>query len=317
MEHHDDVLFCYQTQAQLIKTIEAYQAKKSSGQWGMGEDLTGILKKLTQVGLDLSDDQISKDDGYSHELRFITNGSVKLSCVKRKDGQSVLINEANPEVKYISLHRDIQSRILHELRLQAVTAQAQIDQLANLSIAFIDLPKQAKGQKDILIGQFNRLFAGQVNDPTAAVDTLLQLFREVENTLNRGNVPRLLDVAKRVTSTEIESAMNIITSKAKAYEFWRSRKDELARNLQIGVFQQEKFVLQFENSFDLFKDLSQREHQKLLKFARDNKSRWSRHTSEIDCISEMHRSFMNEISTNLNELDIKAAISAAYLEIKG
>ncbi len=30
IEHHDDFLFCYQTQGDLLESIEAYQAKKSS-----------------------------------------------------------------------------------------------------------------------------------------------------------------------------------------------------------------------------------------------------------------------------------------------
>jgi len=317
LEHHDDVLFCYQTQTQLVQSIAAYQAKKSSGQWGMGKDLATILKKLTQVGLDLLQDDIQKDDGYTHELSFLTNGTIKLNCHKKRNGQSVLINDANPEVQYVNLPAAIKARILQELHEEAVTDQGQIDQLTNLSVAFIDLPKQAKKQKDTLIGQFQRLFGNLVHDSPAAVDTLLTLFRQVENTLNLGNVARLLDVSKRVSSDDIKRAMNLITTKSKAYEFWRSKGDDMAQKLQVGVFDREKFKLQFENSFDLFKDLGQREHQKLLKFARENKARWDLHTNEVDCINDMFRSYVAEVSTNLNEFDIKAAISAAYLELKG
>lgn len=317
MEHYDDFLFCFLTHNNLITSIEAYQAKKSSSQWGMGVDLSDILKKMTQVGLDLIADPHPKDSGYSHDLRFVTNNSVKLYCGKRKNGQSVLINEGNTEVKYTNLHPDIQVNILKGLRAQSVVAANQISELDNLSLTYIDLPKRAQVQKDSLVGQFNRIFGAQVNDPVAAVDALLLLFRDVENVLNNGNIVRLMDTSKRIDSSAIRAAMNIITSKAKAYDFWRQRGDNLANRLSIVVFERDRFRLQFQNSFDFFKDLKQAEHQKLLKYVVENKARWRVHTNEVDCINDMYTSFVAENSTNLLPLDIKAAICAAYLELKG
>ena len=118
-------------------------------------------------------------------------------------------------------------------------------------------------------------------------------------------------------SVAIKEAMRIITTKAKAYEFWRQKGDELANKIVVSVFERDRFKLQFENSFDLFKDLKQTENQKLLKYVLNHKGRWAAHTDEIVCINDIYTSFIAENSTNLLDLDIKAAVCAAYLELRG
>ena len=316
LEHHDDFLFCYQTPTEVISSIDAYQAKKASSQWGMGADLSIILKKLTQVGLDLIADSHPKEPSYSHALKFITNNSIQLNCGKRKNGTSLLINEGNHEVKYLDIDQAIQDNVIKGLKKEAVNDPQQLGELSNLYLVYIDLPKKAKEQKDTLVGQFSRLFADKVHDSVAAIEALLLIFREVENVLNQGNIAQLMDKSKMIDSTSIKEAINIITSKAKSFEFWRNRGGELASKISISVFDQNRFKLQFQNSFDLFKDLKQTEHRKLLKYVVDNKTRWASHTDEVDCISDIYKSFIAEKSTNLVELDIKAAVCAAYLEIK-
>lgn len=319
LEHHDDVLFCFLTQSNSIEAIDAYQAKKASVQWSMGEDLIAVLKKLTETGLDLLADPHPKEKTYKHSLGFLTNHSIQLHCGtndKKKKKKILLINESNANVQYHDIDAEIQNNILSWLKKASVTASQQIDQLENLSLLFLDLPKKAKGQKDTLVGQFTRLFDKQVNDPTAAVESLLLLFRDVETTLNNGGIAKLMDQTKRVESSKISSALNVITTQVLAFEFWRARCDDLCTKLSIPVFEQDKFKLQFQNSFDLFKDIRQGEHRKLLQFVLSNKTRWAKHTIEVDCIKDIYECFKAETATNLSDIDIKAAVCAAYLEIK-
>lgn len=319
LEHHDDLLFCYQTQADLLLSIDAFQAKKSSSPWTMGDKLTDIFKQITQTGIDLGLDTHPKDPSYSHSLNFITNNSVALHCgnSRKKNRKSVLINESNTEVKYQDLDAEIRDNIINELRNCGINETERLDELNKMALVYIDLPKKASGQKDILNGQFRRIFRDKVSDPEAAIDTLLYLFRNVENTLNNGNVAKLMDKSKRVESDEIDKAIKVITSKSKAYDFWRKEEDNLSQKLKIGIFDKDRFSLQFQNSFDLFKDLTQVEHQKLYNYVINNRPRWSHHVNETDCIDDIYKSFNSDVSSNLSEIDKKAAICAAYVELKG
>ena len=72
-----------------------------------------------------------------------------------------------------------------------------------MSLGYIDFPKSNQAQKDYLVGEFSRVFGDKVYDHKAAVDTLLFLFRNVENTLNQGNVAKLMDKSKRVDYIQI------------------------------------------------------------------------------------------------------------------
>lgn len=319
LEHHDDLIFCFLDASNLIQNLEAYQAKKSGNSWSMGSPLFTILKKLTQTGLDVRADPHPKTTTYTHSLEFLTNSNIKLHCgtkplSKRK---SSTINETNDKENYAAIDATIQSNLVKGMKNESVTDPKQIAELNNLSFAFIDLPKKARDQKNTLVGLFHQVFATQVNDPSAALDTLLLIFRNVENTLNSGNTVGLLDVSKRVTSQEIETTVNIITTKTKAYEFWRKREDELCRKLGITLFNRQRFALQFQNSIDFFKDKKQSAHSKILKFAKANIAKWLAHTDEADCIEDMFTTFKSKTSTTLNDLDLKAAICAAYVEIKG
>jgi hypothetical protein len=317
LEHHDDFLFCFLTPAQIITSIEAYQSKKASNQWSMGKGISEILKKLTQVGLDLNADTHPKDAAYTHNLRFVTNESIALSCGKKKNPKTALVNAGNNDLKFVMIDIDIQHNILKGLAKQAVTAPEQLAQLDNLSLLYIDLPKTARGQKDGLVGQFHRIFGSQVNDPSAAVDALLLLFRDVENVLNNGSVAKLMDKTKRVDSDVISDAMQIITTKARAYELWRGKGDKISMMLGISVFDESRFRLQFQNSLDLFKDLKQKSHRNVRKYVFDNKARWVSHTDDVTCLGDIYTKFSAERSSNLSDIDLKAAIYAAYVELKG
>ena len=188
--------------------------------------------------------------------------------------------------------------------------------MQKLSLTYIDLPKRRKEQLIYLTGLVHDVFAATVKDPKAALDTIMELFRNVENFFNQGSIANLFDAAKRVTSDEIEEAISVITTKTKAFDLWRTKEDEICDKLVISVFDRQRFGLQFQNSIDLFKDFKQAEHRKILKFSFDNKQQWNSHTSEVACIVDMLAAFKNKYSTTLSDIDLKAAICAAYVEIK-
>ena len=316
IEHYDDFMFCYQTQADLIESIEAYQAKKSSAVWATGANLADVLKKMTQVGLNLIADPHPKEPTYSHKLTFLTNNTIQLTCGKKTNKKTELINEGNTNVQYISLDAEIQQNILKLLRVASVTGAGQIGELNKLSLAYIDFPRKTVSQRDALIGQFNRIFGNRVNDSSAAVEVLLRLFRAVETTLNNGSIIALTDASKRVTSEDIKAAIKVITDEVKAYEFWRGSGKDLAPKLGIPVFQRSLFYEKIKNSFDLFKDLRQTEHRNLQNYVKNNKARWAAHVDEIACIEQIHDDYINENATVLSEQDVKAAICAAYIQIR-
>jgi hypothetical protein len=315
IEHHDDVLFCFQTEEELVSKVQAFQAKKANTQWGMSNELYEIIDKVIQTGRNLNEDKIPKVTDYSHDLTFVTNHSIGLHCGGRKPNKkSLTINEANATVKYVDLDTAIQAKIETELLKITDDSAATIDQLKNFSLGFIDLPKTATKQLQTIVGSFASVFGNRVQDCDAAVRSLISLFRDVENTLNQGNVVQLMDNSKRVNSTVIEQAINIITTRSKAYDIWRNKSDTISDKISIGVLERNNFEMHFLNSIDLFKDLKQVEHRKVLKFVEDTVIKWQHHTNEVDCIESIFIDFKNNNQTTLNDLQLKAAIFAAYVE---
>ncbi|WP_159888553.1 dsDNA nuclease domain-containing protein [Paenibacillus puerhi] len=318
IEHHDDFLFCYQNNDELISSIDSYQAKKSSEKWEMS-GLYELLRKMTGVGLSLNADSMPKVNNYTHNLEFITNNSIQLSNGVRGKGKnkSITINESNSRLKFTDLDTEIINKIEAELTKLLGKDLEGLKELNNVSLAYIDFPKKSAGQKDSLVGQFNRIFGEKVSDHRAAVDALLLLFRDVENTLNQGNVVKLMDKSKRVSSESINDAIDVITTKTMAFDLWRNEEKEVCRNLEIAIPDKSEFKLNFINSFDRFKDYRQVEHKKILSFVKENRNIMYRFTVETDCILELYQMFRKNISSQLSELSIKAAIYAAYIEVRG
>lgn len=318
LEHHDDFLFCYQTGDELISSIEAYQAKKASTPWSMGEELYALIRKMVEVGTALYEDDMPKIDGYIHSLDFITNNTITLNNGKKKryESKTVTINESNSKVKFIDLDKEISGRIETEVEKQLNNDSSSLKEFRNISMCYIDLPKKSKHQKDCLVGMFNDIFGDKVNDPKAAVETLLLLFRDVETTLNQGNIAKLMDKSKRIESSSINETINIVTTKKMAFKLWRDEKKEICNKLGITILDRPNFELNFDNSFDRFKDLQQAEHIKILSFVRENRHIIDNFTDESDCIKEIYRKFQNNINSQLPELSIKAAIYAAYIEVR-
>jgi hypothetical protein len=304
IEHHDDFLFCFQDEKDLINYIESYQAKKSSSEWGMTKKFYTILNKILEVGRDLKSDKTPKASTYSHSLFFLTNNSIKIP--------NNTINETNTILKFINLDSENQEKIKKGIQ----SINTDISEIDNVSFLYIDFSKTSQAQKDQLIGLFSRIFGDKVADHKAAIETLLSLFREIELTFNQGNTISLMDKSKQLQSNKITKAINVITTKSKAYDLWRSKKEEIGSILKIPISSQDEFKLAFENSFDLFKDLEQREHQKIYQFVKDNRELFDSCYSNIDCINQLYNLAIKSEVLRQNQLHLKAALFAAYIEFK-
>ena len=80
--------------------------------------------------------------------------------------------------------------------------------------------------------------------------------------------------------------------------------------------QQKKFEQAFENSFDLFKDLEQTEHQKIFNFLKKQMNVFDMYITDKECIEAFYNKYNTEFNSQLSDIDIKAAIFAAYLELR-
>jgi len=181
---------------------------------------------------------------------------------------------------------------------------------------YIDIARTVKSQKEQLIGQFQSLFGQKVYDHKAAVELLIEKLRIIESEFNQNSNPTLLNYKKRIDSDEINATYQLITNKRKAFDLWRSEKKSLSKLFNITIADQSAFKLDFINSFDLFKDLKQFEHQKILSFVFSRKDILSKFHSDLECIEKLNTEFRLNHSSPLNEKQVKAAIFAGYLELK-
>lgn len=317
IEHHDDFLFCFLNQNEIAERIEAFQAKKSTNAW-TNSQLIEPLKKIIKVGEDLNSDSILKIQDYSHTLNFISNHSIKLAAPNeiglKPKTLTTTINETNSEVKYLNLHENISGLIKNELKNISVS-DISLEQLENLKFIHIDIPKAVKKQKDTLVGQFRRVFGEKVYSNDSAIDTLLLLLREAENTYNQNGIAQLNDKSKRVESARINGVIDIITTKSMAFKVWREKKSSISEKMKIPILSQKEFELHFDNSFDYFKDLTQVEHHKILRFVNENKPLLANCYTDEDCVEVLHSQFVRSKNTQLSELELKASIFAAYIQM--
>lgn len=310
LEHFEDFLFCYLTEDELIEKIETYQAKKSSKKWTMNNsEFKNIVKKILQVGIDLRNDQTLKSPNYFHNLHFLSNCEMSLSKTIKKKKIEDTINERIKINKYNDLKDEIKNELL------TLTDSITKNEIKHLFFKFIDIGKTYKNQELLLIGMFNDIFGEKVRNHKASVLTLLSLFRDVENTLNQKNIVSLMDKSKRVESEQINKALNVITTKQKAFEEWKEKKNIYAPLLKINTMERNNFELHFENAFDYLKDLKQTEHQKIFKFVRMI-DLTNCYTDE-DSLKVIIDNFKLTNSTQFDDLTVKATILASYIQIRG
>lgn len=306
LEHHDDFLFCFLNENNEAETIEAYQSKKKAPDiWRLNKELYDILKKLLNTGKKLITDEILKSNEYKHILFFSTNQTIKLE--EKQD--EISIKADNISASY----SDLPSAIKEKIKTN-ISDEDLCDELDNLGFLYIPFTTTSKEQENQLEGKVTEVFGNEIYDKRAAVDALILLFHKIENTYNQGNIVKLLDETKRVTNSQVEEAFNVLTTKAKCFDYWHSQETAIARKLQIRPIEKEQFKLDFSSAFDLFKSIKEAEHKKILNFVDENKHNLSTY-SEEENVSELYDLFKKSERTNFNDLQLKAILFAALFEV--
>lgn len=313
LEHLEDIIFGY-TDSQELSKIETYQAKKSSSKW-TNSGLLEIIKKITETSQSVLNDPLPKKSGFNQDNFFATNNTIELKCKVDNKQYSCIVNEATENYKYSNLDQNIKNKIQKGSKDVNFTSE-NISHFDTLNFKFIDLGRTPKSQLEQLDGKFRTVFGDKIADHKAALYSFYFALMEIEKELNQGNIAKLSDNKKRIDSHQIDSLINILTNKKKAFDFWRQKKDELCEELNISLFDVSIFELHYENSFDKFKDINESEHNKIFDFVLNNKEIFKSHFTDRACIASFHSKFNREKSSTLSELQLKAVIAAAYIEVK-
>ncbi|MGI2113663.1 hypothetical protein ACRN9G_08670 [Shewanella frigidimarina] len=323
LEHLEDILFCYLDNHGKAIKVETYQSKKkSSGSWKIGVDLAEIIVKILKVGKSLISDEHPKCSSYSHDLYFSSNTTIqlekiiseKINKIKRSKTYTKTVNEENSIVIYDELDLNIKKAITTTLeKNESYNNENLYEQLGNLKFLYIDFNKTNKEQENQLRSKLEDIFDRKISDSKAALDSIFRLFKDVELTYNQKSIARLTDKTKQIQSNEINDAIEIITTKSKAFKFWRDHKREVGIKLGIKPFERETFEMKFSLAFDLFKSKDEAEHQKILNFVRYNYLQCNSF-NEDECIEELVKKFNDESSSNLDDQTLKATMYAAYFE---
>ena len=326
IEHHDDFLFCYRSDCRSnIEEVHSYQAKKLSGSvWTIDKRFSEVIAKMLDVGNDLVNDSSPKCQSYTHELTFVSNTDIKLSYTptdqERKDGKiaaTYLINEQNCKSSFGVIPSDIKDKINEKVDsfCNKGTLTYHKLELDNLHMQWVDFPRTKKMQKAALVGVMCDKFS-HVSDPSAAVELLLSLFREVEVVYNQGKVITLLDSTKRVEGDEIKQAIDIIETEQKTFKLWRKYSTELSRKFRVPIGVQNNHESHIRNTFELLKDMNNNEHQIIKSFVRENN-----YSMDYFSRDDMFHAYVSDIkskkSMNLNDIDIFFSTLCAFVEHYG
>ncbi len=315
LEHYDDIVFGLLNQKGEVFKVITYQAKKSSNVWTSNQ-LCEIIHKISNSGIAILKDDLSKTEGYKQSQYFITNNTIKLEyqCPITNKKKYIYINETNERVEYNNLKHECKNRLL-TINPKIEYDEEQIQHLSNLRLSYIDLGRNTKSQLEQITGKFKSLFGNSILDHDAARDTLLHYLKEIESTYNQDSTPKLNDKHKRIDSSKVNEIINVLTTKNLAIDFCRKKSEKICEELSINVFEAMSFELDFENSLDEFKDLKQGEHQKIIQFIDKNKDVFLNFTNDVLCIKHLYQLFLTKCNSTLSALQIKAAISAGYFLI--
>lgn len=323
IEHHDDFLFCFRTNClNHIEEVQAYQAKKLSGKiWIIDSRFSEIITKMLEVGNDLRKDFISKSQNYNHKLTFISNTETELSCKPNKEEKNigkaeitVRVNEQNCVCGYNSVPSEIREKIDSKIEKYCKDNSVEYhkSELDNLFIRWVDFPRTAKNQKEHLIGLMKKNFP-HVVDPVAAIELLLNLFREVEAVYNQKQAISLLDTSKRVEGNEVKKAIDIIETEQKTFALWREYSTQLVKTFKVPIGIQKNHENYIKNTFELVKDMSNHEHQIIKDFVKKND--YSMHYHEYH---KMFMAYMSDIKSQhniyLNDVDLFFTCLCSYVE---
>lgn len=301
LEHYEDFLFVYMNKDEIINKIETYQAKKSTKKWTItNKDFEEIIIKILNVGMDLRADDIEKCDSYFHNLHFISNREIGIL--------KEVANERRKLISYSELKKEAKKKI------KSFIEDKHIEELECLKFKYIPLSTDANGQKNQLVGKFIEVFNDKVISPQSTVETILSLFRKIELTFNQNNNVSINDKSKRIDNNQINEVLNIINTKQKAFNLWRSKKDDIVSAMNIPYNEQEEFSRSFNNSFDLFKDLKQVEHIKIYKFV-ENEVPNLHFFHDYEGLKILLDNFIDKENTTLTPVQLKATIYAAFVEL--
>lgn len=316
VEHHEDFLFTYIDENGIINSIDTFQAKKSRDDWKTDQAFCEIIGKISLVGNELINDRHPKSENYKHTLSFLTNRNIVLQGKKNKDKKQITekIQISNISKNYPELHSEIKENIQSKLIDGKI---ADFNQLSNVKFSFIDLPQNHKGWKRVLTGLSTEVLGCKVNDHEAVITTLMALLQDVELTYNNAGYVLLADTSKRLTKQKIDSTFDIFTESKKAFSFWRTHADDLAKGLEIKLPIKRRAQELLDNYFDLFKDIQQVEYKKIYKFVSENTYIDEKHINEAECITELYQMYISSYNSRLEKHMIAFAIIAAYVETRG
>lgn len=311
LEHHDDFVFCFLDENGDAVLAEAYQSKKKSPhRWTVNKELTDILVKLLKTGTMVRNDLLKKTVKYQQKLHFTSNSSI---FIESKLAGNVSVDEERTHQAFSELDPKIQSVLIKNFEASDIYDSAVSTEYDNLHFLYIELTRTAKEQRNLLIGKLGEIFGKDIYDREAAIDTIFSLFQDVELVYNQGGAG-FLDESKRVNGLQITDALKVITTKSKAYDYWRSEKKEVSLKLNIKPFERDGFESFFISSFDLFKSLIEAEHQKILRFSDENYKNCTS-TSEEDCVLELFDIYKKTRSTKFMDLELKSVLYAAYFQV--
>ncbi|MBF4425254.1 hypothetical protein [Vibrio anguillarum] len=323
IEHYDDFLFCFRTNdTERIKRIISYQAKKKSGAlWRIDGDFGEILAKMLEAGAELKSDLIPKCDSYSQETIFISNTELEFFYRPKaeekdrgKEARNVLINEAHSYVKFDQLPGEIKEKACNYIQHFCDTHQLEDNMkgLSDVRFQWIDFQRTSKKQKEGLVGLMQSNFS-HIADPKAAIDVLLELFREVETTFNQGNIVQLMDTSKRVEGEEIRKTMVILDTKQKTYDFWRDHSSSFVEQVNFPLKIRLKPEEHIGSTFELLKDMNNFSYQIIREYVKKND-----YSSDHNSFHGMFNAYLSSIKlshhTNLKDFDILLAILCSFVE---
>lgn len=312
LEHYDDIVFGFLNSNGELSQVSTYQAKKSSTVWTTNQ-VYEIIQKICNSGIEILKDDHKKSFDYILTQHFITNNTIALDykCSEEKKKKKIYVNESDDSVPYKNLDKDCQQALKKGNKTISFDTE-QINHFDYLNFTYIDFGRNSKSQLEQLRGKFETVFGRYIIDHSAARDTLIHHLKQIESTYNQGDIPRLNDKSKRLESSQIESIFNVLTTNKLAMDFCRRKASDICQDLKINVLDAMSFELTFENSLDEFKDLSQGEHQKIIRFIEGKKSIFTNYTDDVACIKDLFDCFLNDQNTTLNTLQLTAAMSAGY-----
>lgn len=313
LEHYEDIIFGFLDGDELSK-IETYQAKKSTNKWTLS-GLVEIIKKITTLSQEILDDPHKRTDDFKQENNFATNNTIEFSVQIKKKKIKDVVNEENDTRNYRDLDKEIKTKILSG-NDDVEFNNTDKERIEELTFRFIDLGRTPKAQIQLLHGKLADVFGDKISDHRAALETLLSYLKEIESIFNQGGKAVLSDRSKRLESEKLNEILEVITTKKLAFDFWREKADDICVGLNIAVSDRGDFEFHFDSSFDLFKDLSSTEHRKVYAFINENTDIYGNHALDIECIKDFLAGFKRNKSTTLTDIQLKAAISAAYLIIR-